>query len=110
MNIRQAIEAELIPYTIPPAVVEKAMVDVDGDVDGLDTYTAANKQFVYRAAFAALRAMLAVKSVGEGNYSMTYDPDGLRDKMRAIAKVSGDQNLIDELAVAVPTISAPKVW
>lgn len=69
MTNREAVEAEVGIPGYEPISVTKAMVDLT--IVETDTYTANNTD-VLKAALSVLKIMLAIYSVTEGGYSITF--------------------------------------
>lgn len=79
MTILEALQAALGDYEAGGNVLSKALID-QGLTD-TDAYTTDNKASVDKAAIAVLNGIL-YSSVSEGGYSVTYNADAIKAKIR----------------------------
>lgn len=83
MTIKEAIIAEITPYTVPDNLIEK--VCTDNLLTSTDTYLVTVKTSVARCAIAVLQALISLTSDSEGGFSQGYDVKALERRISAIA-------------------------
>jgi len=62
---------------------------LDGGIDGAGTYSAGNKANINLVAIEVLRGMLAVSSVTEGGYSISFSTSGILARIDFLTGATG---------------------
>lgn len=94
MTTFEAISASLYPYDVDPFLKEKACIDEGIDVQA--DYTVANKISVAKATIAILRNLIVLASESNGGYSLSYNTDGLKERIFNLAKDNGLTDIAEE--------------
>ncbi len=98
MTIREALLSVLDGITVSTTTIDKVLLDAG--ITGTTTYTSLLIETVDLAAIEVLKLGLLVKSISEGGYSITYDTEGLLERLRLL---SAKYNL------PVPSVGQPKI-
>jgi hypothetical protein len=104
----EAISASLYPYDVDPFLKEKACID-EG-IDAQADYTATDKVSVAKAAIAILRNLIVLLSESNGGYSLSYDTDGLKERIFKLAKDNGLTDIADEFDTRSKIIDISDQW
>lgn len=94
MTNLEAISASLYPYDVDTFLKEK--VCIDEGVDAQAVYTATDKVSVAKATIAILRNLIVLASESNGGYSLSYNTDGLKERIFNLAKDNGLTDIADE--------------
>lgn len=94
MTNLKAISASLYPYDVDQFLKEKACID-EG-IDAQADYTVADKISVAKATIAILRNLIVLASESNGGYSLSYNTDGLKERIFKLAKDNGLTDIAEE--------------
>ena len=97
----EAISARLYPYNVDDNLIAVACLDAELKTE--DEYATGNKVSVAKASIDVLKQLIVLSSESNGGYSLGYDTDELRRRIRDIAKDNGLTDIADEFN-ATPTI------
>lgn len=89
-----AISASLYPYDVDLFLKEKACID-EG-IKAQEDYKVADKISVAKAAIAILRNLIVLTSESNGGYSLSYNTDGLKERIFNLAKENGLTDIAEE--------------
>jgi hypothetical protein len=101
MTKQEALIAEVQVSGIPDNSIAKALIDYA--IDGSATYTAADSDLITKAAIEILEGMLALASVTEGGYSVTYSIPGIEARLKYLKDKTG-------ITTGLPTIKGVRPW
>lgn len=101
MTNYEAISASLYPYNVDDFLIEKVCIDEGMDVQA--DYTVADKLGVVKATIAVLRQLIVLSSESNGGYSLGYNTDDLKKRIRNLAKENGLADIAEEFNES-PTI------
>lgn len=90
----EAISAELYPYDVDSRLIIKACKDVG--VDECSEYFPLERSAIAKAAIAILRNLVVLASENNGGYSLSYNTDGLKERIFNIAKENGLTDIAEE--------------
>lgn len=99
MTIREAISAELIPFSVDINTIAKACVDID--LDDTANYAASDKGNVARAAVGILNRMLILTNESEGGFTQGYSTAAIRERIASLIR----DNSLTDIATSGPTIT-----
>lgn len=74
----------------------------DAGIDGTVNYIASDKSKINLIAIEALKGMLAVMSITEGGYSISYSVEGIKERLGYLETVEGISGQ--------PKVRAVKLW
>ena len=94
MTNLEAISASLYHYDVDQFLKEKACID-EG-IDAQADYTVADKISVAKATIAILRNLIVLASESNGGYSLSYNTDGLKERIFKLAKDNGLTDIAEE--------------
>jgi hypothetical protein len=100
MTNKEAVIATIQITGFPDAGVNKALLDAG--IDETVNYSVGNKKIIDLAAIEVLQGMLAVASVSEGSYSISYSIAGVQAR---ISYLSGLHGISTQ-----PKVRAVKLW
>ena len=87
MNNKEALIAEIEPYTPSGMTIQKALMD--SGVDPSDTYEVAGKRNIAVAAIKVLKKLIVLRSESLGKSSQSYNVDKLEDRIKDLCKDNG---------------------
>ena len=90
----EAISASLYPYDVDPSLKEKACID-EG-IDAQADYKVTDKISVVKDTIAILRNLIVLASESNGGYSLSYNTDGLKERIFNLAKENGLTDIAEE--------------
>lgn len=97
MTNLEALRAECEPYTVSPAVAEKALADAglvpEEDYD--------NAVLLAKAAVLALRKFLSLSNESEGGFTQGYSIEGLKQRITMLCRTAGlnPSGFVDSITV-----------
>lgn len=107
MTNYDAISAMLYPYDVDRNLIEKQCIDFG--VNSEDYYSAEGKSAIARIAVAVLSNLLVLNSESDSGFSLSYSTDGLKKRIKAIAKDNGMTDIAEEFNDA-PKIEFLDLW
>lgn len=103
MNIKNAVVAEIEPYTTSINVVEKAILDCG--LEGNNYYVPVeHKKSVAKAAVLVLQKMLALTNTSFSGQSQSYSTEELKKRINALAAENNIELAAEELGEPVVEI------
>ncbi len=87
MNNKEALIADIEPYTPSGLTIQKALMD--NGLTAEDTYVADNKKDIAKAAICVLRKLIVLSSESIGKSSQSYNVAELERRIKGIIKENG---------------------
>lgn len=100
MTNTEAVAAAILFTGYSQQALIKAMLDAG--VDGTGTYSAASKGAIDLIAVEVLRGMLGVTSISEGGYSISYNYNGIMERINFLNGETGE--------APQPKVAAVHMW
>lgn len=108
MTNLEAISASLYPYDVDPSLKEKACIDEE--IDAQEDYTGTYKISVAKATIAILRNLIVLASESNGGYSLSYNTNGLKERIFNIARENGLDDIAEEFDTQSKIIDISDQW
>lgn len=94
MTISEAVTALLYPYEVDINLVHLACID--NEMVPEELYDVDMKGSVAKATIAILRNLITLQSESNGGYSLSYNIDGVRERISQIARDNGLKDVAEE--------------
>lgn len=108
MTKLEAISASLYPYDVDPYLKEKA--SIDEGIDAQADYTETDKISVAKATIAILLNLIVLTSESNGGYSLSYNTDGLKERIFNLAKENGLTDIAEEFDTRSKIVDISDQW
>lgn len=92
MTIKEALIAEIEPYSLSEDAITKTLIDAQSRIDGgseEDDYTSDSRRMVALAAMMCLNRLRVLASENIGGISQSYNTSELVKRIKAIASGAG---------------------
>jgi hypothetical protein len=104
MTIKEAVIA-FCSVTVNPSTVDLEIIN--SGLFGTDAYSQSLENEVAKIACKVLSAVLPLKSFREGELTINYDSEGIKNRLFSLSNQYG---FTDFEVSQTPTISSPNVW
>lgn len=94
MTNAEAISALLYPYDVDTTLIEKACIDEGISAQGVYDKDAGGS--IAKAAIAVLKQLLVLVSESNGGYSLSYNIEGLKERIYSLSKQYGYTEIAEE--------------
>lgn len=109
MTNKEALAAKLL-VPVPDNALEVAMID--RGVASLNTYSTTEQEGVEKALMDILFSIFTNPDIVEGGYQVTHADffNKIKERLTQLATKYGDEEILDQVQGAVPTITSKAVW
>lgn len=108
MTNYEAISAELYPYDVDDALIEK--VCIDNEVDSQATYLIDYKVKIAKIVIAILRNLIVLTGESNGGYSLSYSIDAIKSRIYFMAMENGFTDIAEEFNTRSSIVDISDIW